>query len=213
MKTNMDTLSLGNRLLVELGLSSTGPQGEPLSGWSISVVDDSPHFEENSPGCARFKTSTIYLRRSALNGGEQRGVKYCGEEVAVHEVAHALTGSPDHDAIFDAALRTVELASHVIRYSPASVELAADGGNAEDPEQMLRERLQALPQENFKVLTHASLRKVLAKMDADQYSEIIWSPSGLHFRALLDAAGITDADVPGGRLTPPYHTKVDDDGE
>src|ERR1039458_7400754 len=157
----METVDLGHRLLRKLGLSSTGPQGEPLSGWSISVVDDSPELEGDCPGCCCFRNQTIYLRRSALNGGEQRGVQYGGEELVQHEIAHCLATS-EHDALFDAALRTVELASHVIRYSPASVELAADGGNAEDPEQTLRERLQALPPENFKVLTHASLRKVLS---------------------------------------------------
>jgi len=78
-----------------------------------------------------------------------------------------------------------------------------DGGQVSDPQQTLRERLQALSPESFKVLTHVSIREVLAKLDADQYAEIVWSKSGLHFRALLDAAGITDADVPGLRITPP----------
>jgi hypothetical protein len=210
----METVDLGHRLLRKLGLSSTGPQGEPLSGWSISVVDDSPELEKDSPGCCCFRNQTIYLRRSALNGGEQRGVQYGGEELAVHEVAHVLTGSPDHDATFDAAFRVVELADHMVqRYSPMEVENASeDGGAVSDPQQMLREQISAMPPENFKVLTHGALKRIVQKMTPEQYSEIVWSKSGLHFRALLDAAGITDGDVPGGRLTPP-RPKVDDDGE
>jgi len=72
-------------------------------GWKIEVVDDSPVLSKDSPGCAHFRNSTIYLRRSALNGGEHRGTPFSGPELVQHEVAHAVTGSPDHDKIFDAA--------------------------------------------------------------------------------------------------------------
>jgi hypothetical protein len=187
----METVELGNLILQKLGLQLRGPQGEN-GGWSIEVVDDSTHFEKDSPGCARFKTSTIYLRRSS---GEHRGTPFSGPELVQHEVAHALTGSAAHDTIFDAALHTVELASR---------------GDAEDPE-MLREAIGKLEPQSFQKLTAGAFKRLVSGMSASQFHDAVWGKSGLHFCELLTAFGITeDASVPGGRLRPPYRTKVDD---
>ena len=182
----MDAISFGNRLLRKLGLQFCGPQGE-IVGWKIEVVDDSPVLSKDSPGCARFRNSTIYLRRSALNGGEHRGTPFSGPELVQHEVAHAVTGSPDHDKIFDAALLTVELVSHAIRSSPAFAE-----------EQVLLDAIGKMTPEDFKTL-------IVQKMTPEQFWTAVWSrDTGLLFKRLLAAAGITDADVPGGRLCPPW---------
>ena len=184
----MDAISFGNRLLRKLGLRFCGPQGERV-GWEIEVVGDSPELAKDSPGCACFRNSTIYLRRSALNGGEYRGKHFYGPELVQHEVAHALTGLPDHDKIFDAALSKVESVSHSISYSPASVE---------DPEQVLRDAIGKMTATGFKTL-------VVQKMTPEQFWTAVWSrDTGLLFKRLLAAAGITDADVPGGRLCPPW---------
>ena len=184
----MDAISFGNRLLRKLGLRFCGPQGERV-GWEIEVVGDSPELAKDSPGCACFRNSTIYLRRSALNGGEYRGKHFYGPELVQHEVAHAVTGSPDHDKIFDAALSKVESVSHSISYSPASVE---------DPEQVLRDAIGKMTATGFKTL-------VVQKMTPEQFHAAVWSRStGLIFKKLLVAAGLTDADVPGGRLTPKW---------
>jgi hypothetical protein len=181
----MDAISFGNRLLRKLGLQFCGPQGE-IVGWKIEVVDDSPVLSKDSPGCARFRNSTIYLRRSALNGGEHRGTPFSGPELVQHEVAHAVTGSPDHDKIFDAALLTVELVSHAIRYSPAFAE-----------EQVLLDAIGKMTATGFKTL-------VVQKMSPEQFAAAVWSRStGPIFKKLLVAAHLTDADVPGGCLFPP----------
>jgi len=168
----------GNRLLRKLGLQFRGPQGERV-GWKIEVVDDSPELSKDSPGCACFRNSTIYLRRSAINGGEYRGKHFSGPELVQHEVAHALTGSPEHDKIFDEALLTVE---------------------AEDPEQVLRDAIGDMTAADFKT-------RIVQKMTPEQFHAAVWARgTGLIFKHLLAAAGLTDADVPGGRLCPPYHT-------
>jgi len=175
----MDAISFGNRLLRKLGLRFSGPQGEVV-GWEVEDVDDSPELSKDSPGCACFRNSTIYLRRSALNGGEYRGKPFSGTELVEHEVAHALTGSPDHDKIFDEALSKVESVAQ------------------EDPEQVLRDAIGDMTATAFKTL-------VVQKMTPEQFHAAVWSRStGLIFKKLLVAAGLTDADVPGGRLTPPW---------
>jgi hypothetical protein len=189
-----------------------------IDGWHIVTVDDSPELAPTSPACCCYRLKQIILRRSALLSGEYCGKRFTSSDLIEHEVAHILRGGPEHDADFDAALSIVELMSadvtEELRYSPMEVENASeDGGAISDPQQLLREAIGKLEPEHFQSLTHGALRKVIGNMDADQYAAAVWAPkTGLHFRELLNAAGLKDEDCPGGRLTPP-RPKVDDDGE
>ncbi len=183
-----NVVDLFNRLLNKLGILGDGPQGEKL-GWSIKVVDDSEEIAEGVPGCCSFKTKTIYMRLSALNGGLCRGIAYTPTEVVCHEIAHILRGGPEHDSVFDSHMELVEL-------------LAAD------IDKELRDGITDLEPEKFTALAHASIKKVVTAWTAEQYSAAVWNPkSGLVLHQLVSdaihAGALQESDLPGHRITPP----------